>query len=116
MINVKIFRYDPSKDGKPRYQVYKVPLLQNMSVLGVLNYIYEEQDSSLAYYASCRFGRCGGCTLLVNGTARLACLTPASEEMTIEPLPGYKVIKDLVVDFERRDEEAVLGEKEGASL
>jgi succinate dehydrogenase/fumarate reductase iron-sulfur protein len=102
MTKVRILRYDPSKAGKPRYQVYEVPTREKMSVLGVFRYIYEELDSSLAYTGSCRFGRCGGCTVMVNGAARLACLTLATEEMTIEPLRGFAVIKDLVVDHEKR--------------
>jgi succinate dehydrogenase/fumarate reductase iron-sulfur protein len=101
MVKVKLFRFDPTKDNKPRYEEYQVPMIPDMSVLGVLNYIYEELDSSIAYYSSCRFGRCGGCTVIVNGKARLACLTAASEEMTVEPLQGYMVIRDLIVDLDK---------------
>lgn len=96
---VKIFRFDPSKDEGPRHGTYSVPLVENMSVLGVLSYIYEKIDSSLAFYFSCRDGKCGGCTVLINGKPVLACNTLASENMTIEPLPKRKIIRDLVVEL-----------------
>jgi succinate dehydrogenase/fumarate reductase iron-sulfur protein len=97
--SVKIFRFDPSKDKEPRYDIYSVPLVENMSVLGVLSYIYENLDPSLAFYFSCRDGKCGGCTMLVNGKAVLACQALANEDMTIEPLPKRKIIRDLVVEL-----------------
>jgi succinate dehydrogenase/fumarate reductase-like Fe-S protein len=70
-----------------------------MSVLGVLSYIYENLDPSLAFYFSCRGRKCGGCTMLVNSKAVLACDVLASENMTIEPLPKRKIIRDLVVEL-----------------
>lgn len=101
MTCVKVFRFDPSKDKEPRYDTFKVPLLENMSVLGVLHHIYEKMDSSLAFYFSCRgsYNKCGGCMMLVNGKAIMACDAPAESEMKIDPLPKKKIIRDLVVEF-----------------
>ena len=51
------------------------------------------------YY--CGRGLCGGCRVTVNGALKKAChvvLEPRSE-YTVEPLKGYPVIRDLVVDF-----------------
>ncbi len=97
-IKVKVFRFDPTTDKEPRYQTYEVPLTEGMSVLDVLDYIYENLDSSLAYYdhAACRHGLCGGCTLLVNGKASLVCQTPVSGDITIEPPSKFEVVRDLV--------------------
>jgi len=97
--NVRIFRFDPSRDKESRFETYSVPLVKDMSVLGVLVYIYENIDSSLAFYYSCRAGRCGGCTVLVNGKATQACTRLATENMTVEPLQKRKVIKDLLVEL-----------------
>jgi len=100
-IQVKVSRFDPSKDNKPYYVTYEVPIVERMTVLGVLNYIYEELDSSLAYYYSCRTGYCGGCILLVNGKLVKACKCLIRGNVTVEPLPKLKVIRDLLTEFKK---------------
>ena len=96
----KIFRFDPSTDNKPKYQKYKnIPYI-GCSVLDVLRYIYEECDQSLAFRRLCTKGYCGGCAIRVNGEPVLACQKLATKEMVIEPHPKFKVIRDLVVDFD----------------
>jgi len=94
---VKISRFDPSVDKTPHVETYKVPLYKDIAVLGVLDYIYENIDSSLAYYQSCRGGGCGACTAIINGKPGLTCATLATEKMLIEPLKGFEIVKDLVV-------------------
>ncbi len=59
-------------------------------------------DSSLAFRYSCRAGLCGVCILKVNGKACMSCHKIADKEMTIEPPSQYTVIKDLVVDFQKK--------------
>lgn len=97
-IKVKVFRSDPTVEKKPRYQTYEVPLTEGMTVLDVLDYIYENVDGSLAYYdhAACRHGICGGCALVVTGETCLACQTPVYGDIIIEPPPKFKIIRDLV--------------------
>lgn len=101
-VKVRVFRFDPSKDKNPRYNVYEVPLIRNETVLGILNYIYENLDSSLAYYSSCRLGLCGGCTVIVNGKAVQACKAIVKGDITIDPLPRYEIIRDLVVNPKKK--------------
>ncbi len=101
-VKARIFRYDPEKDREPHFDLFEVPYTDQMSVLGVLNYIYENLDRSLAFYQSCRMGRCYGCSMRMNGKTVIACRTHALKEMTIEPpLPG-KVVRDLLT---RSDQE-----------
>jgi succinate dehydrogenase/fumarate reductase-like Fe-S protein len=97
-INVEVFRFNPSKEEEPRYQTYEVPLLPEMNILDVLDYIYENLDNSLAYYShtACRRGVCARCTLRVNSKSCLACKTLASGDLIIEPPPKFKVVRDLV--------------------
>ncbi len=97
-IKVKVSRFDPSAEKEAHYETYEVPLTEGMSVLDVLDYIYENIDSSLAYYdhAACRHGICGGCTIVVNGKACLACQKLVSEDMLIEPSRKFKILRDLV--------------------
>ena len=76
-----------------------------MRILDAIRSIYDQQDDNLAFQYACRIGRCGTCAVRVNGRPVLACQERARSEMTIEPLAGFPVIRDLVVDrtdIERR--------------
>lgn len=101
---VKIFRFDPEKETTSQYKTYTVPVpYQGWTVLQVLHHIYENQDPTLAFRYGCNGNgpaRCGGCALEVNGVPALSCQRLAEKEMVIRPHSKFKVIKDLVVDFE----------------
>ncbi len=97
--SVKVYRTDPDHPTSSRYDTYSVPFESGQSILGVLKYIYEVYDPSLAYYNSCRIGKCTGCHVRVNNKTKLACTTVTDgRDLVIEPLPGYPIIRDLVVD------------------
>lgn len=98
---VKILRYNPQVDEKPYYQEFEYEYREGMTLLDVLNYIYEKVDPTLSYSYCCRNGHCGLCGVTVNGKAVLACKTPASPNSVIEPLKNIGIVKDLVID---RDE------------
>lgn len=68
-----------------------------VSVMNVLNYIYQNLDGTLAYFdhAACKQAACGRCGVKVNGKVRLSCKEPAVEQMLLEPV-NDKVIKDLI--------------------
>jgi succinate dehydrogenase/fumarate reductase iron-sulfur protein len=97
-ILVKIQRFDPSREQTPRYQEYAVPLVFGMSVMNILDFIYENLDESLAYYSNCHRGLCGRCGMLVNGKAKLACAELVTDDLILEPLTRRRVIRDLVVE------------------
>lgn len=106
-MQVSIYRYDPGQDLEPRMQDFDVaiPEGRDLMVLDVLALI-KEQDPSVAYRRSCREGVCGSDGLNMNGQNGLACITPLSDvitgnSLTIRPLPGMPVIRDLVVDMEQ---------------
>jgi succinate dehydrogenase / fumarate reductase, iron-sulfur subunit len=80
---------------------YKVPVRESISVLGILDYIYDHIDSTLAFYKSCRHGRCKGCWVLVNGKPVLSCEAVATDGMRISAVEKFETIRDLVVDFRR---------------
>lgn len=100
-IVVKIQRFNPDKDKQPYFKEYNIPFEQGLTVLMALNHIYENIDGSLAYYYSCRTGKCGGCTLMVNGKAAQSCVTTVEGDILIEPVRGFEVVKDLVVDYDK---------------
>lgn len=98
---VKILRFNPEADEKPYYQNFEYEYKAGITVLDVLNYIYENIDPTLSYSYCCRNGHCGVCGIMVNGKAVLSCKTAVSPDIIIEPLRNIKVIKDLVIE---RDE------------
>lgn len=97
--NVKVFRTDPADSAKSWFDTFSVPYERGSSVLDVIKYIYENIDHSLAFNDSCRIGKCTCCHVRVNGKTRLSCTTVVDgNDLVIEPLKGYPVVRDLVVD------------------
>ena len=104
MVKAKVFRYNPDSDIYPIYKTYEVPIEEKMTVLQVLKQIFEEQDRTLAFrYYSCGFKFCNSCMMMINGKAKHACLTlvKPKDEIVLDPLKDYPVIRDLIVDFGR---------------
>lgn len=109
-ITVRVLRSAGGGDGAtvadglpPRYDTFRVGLEPKMSVLDAVCVIQRTQDPSLAFRYSCRVGMCGTCSMRVNGKNRWTCRTQVdalgSDEITLEPLPHYPVIRDLAVDM-----------------
>jgi succinate dehydrogenase / fumarate reductase iron-sulfur subunit len=101
--DVKILRYDPAQDKKPHWEDYSGEFDSDATILDVLNDIHWKTDGSLAYRRSCRSAICGSCAMKVNGQNILACETPIHKfkgKIRIEPLPGFPILKDLVVDMD----------------
>jgi succinate dehydrogenase / fumarate reductase iron-sulfur subunit len=102
-IKVKILRYDPEKDKKPGFKTYEISIEEGVTILDILNEIHWNLDGTLSYRRSCRSAICGSCAMKVNGQNILACETPLhrfGRKLRIEPMPGFPIIKDLVVDME----------------
>ncbi len=104
MIDVSVYRYHPEHDAEPWMQRLGVPeAFRSRMVLDVLHHLYE-QDQTLAFRRSCREGVCGSDGMNINGKNGLACVTPVADAMqgqavlTLRPLPGMPVIRDLIVD------------------
>jgi succinate dehydrogenase / fumarate reductase iron-sulfur subunit len=66
-----------------------------------------EIDGSLSFRRSCGHGVCGSDAMRINGRNRLACkallkdLDP-TKPITVEPLQGLPVEKDLIVDMDSK--------------
>jgi succinate dehydrogenase / fumarate reductase iron-sulfur subunit len=100
----RIKRYDPDVDVKPYFKEYKLELEETDRVLDGLNNIKWDQDGTLTYRRSCAHGVCGSDAVRINGRNYLACKTLMKEfgkKITVEPLIGFKVVKDLVVDMDQ---------------
>lgn len=100
----RIFRYDPQMDEEPRFQVYKIDVEPTDKILDCLNRIRWEQDPSLALRMSCAHGICGSDGMLIDGVCALACQRLVrdypDDPIAIEPLPNFRVAKDLIVDLD----------------
>lgn len=105
IVKAKIFRYNPEVDSYPAYRTYNVPWPEKGNVLQLLKQIYQEMDRTLAFkYYACGFKFCNSCMMTINGTVAHGCFTIVSpgDEIVLEPMKGYPIIKDLVVDEGRR--------------
>ena len=103
-MKMKIFRYNPEADKKPHYVTYEVDAEPTDRVLDLLEYVKGNFDGTLSFRRSCAHGICGSDAMRINGVNHLACKVLAKDiggtKMTIEPLLGLPVIKDLIVDME----------------
>jgi succinate dehydrogenase / fumarate reductase iron-sulfur subunit len=102
-VKVKIRRFNPEKDRKPYWAEYSVEAEPTDRVLDLLVQIKGYQDGSLTFRRSCAHGVCGSDALVINGRNRLACkelVQDVGKHITVEPLRGLPVIKDLTVDME----------------
>ncbi|MFO7592952.1 MAG: succinate dehydrogenase iron-sulfur subunit [Pseudomonadota bacterium] len=99
----RIYRYNPEADEKPSMQQYDLPeVAPGLMLRDALLRLKAEQDESLSFRHSCGEGVCGSDAMNINGRNGLACITrldSLSEPVTIRPLPGMPVIRDLVVDM-----------------
>lgn len=104
-ISLSIYRFNPEVDEKPYMQEYWMTLSPNSDpmVLTLLERLKAEQDASISFRRSCREGVCGSDGMNINGTNGLACVTHLSalktDKIVLRPLPGFPVVRDLVVDM-----------------
>jgi len=99
-LTTKIWRGD-SKGGD--FVDYKVNVDEGMVVLDVIHRIQAEQANDMAVRWNCKAGKCGSCSVEINGMPKLACMSKLSdykddETITIQPIKSFPVIKDLVTD------------------
>jgi len=104
-VTLKISRYNPELDSEPHWETYQVTSHATDRVLDALHQIKWEQDGSLSFRRSCAHGVCGSDAMRINGKNRLACKTLIKDvnpdkPITVEPIKGLPVEKDLIVDME----------------
>jgi len=102
-VTLRLFRFNPETDVAPAYREYPVEVDPTDRVLDALNQVKWYHDGTLTYRRSCAHGICGSDAMRINGVNRLACkvlMKDVGQHVTIEPLMGFRVIKDMVVDME----------------
>ncbi len=85
------------------FSTYQIEVDPGMVVLDVLHRIQAREQSDLAVRWNCKAGKCGSCSMEINGKPRLSCMTRMNifgddETITVQPLKTFPVIKDLVTD------------------
>ncbi len=101
-IVLTIFRYDPDVDRAPRYEQYRVPWREGLLLLGALKHVRDNFDQTLAFRDyCCGCSWCMSCLMTVDGKGIQTCSRPLKpgEELLIEPMRGFPIIRDLAVDF-----------------
>ena len=98
-VTLRIWR--GGNDGQ--FTDYSTPATEGMVVLDAVHRVQAEQANDLAVRWNCKAGKCGSCSMEINGRPRLACMTRMSifepgETITVTPLRTFPVIRDLVTD------------------
>ncbi len=103
-VTLKIFRYNPEKDKTFHYETYVIENAHETDrVLDLLEHVKGYNDGTLSFRRSCAHGVCGSDAMRINGRNHLACKTlvrDVGDKITVEPILGLKVVKDLIVDME----------------
>ncbi|MEB0059685.1 succinate dehydrogenase iron-sulfur subunit [Variovorax sp. LG9.2] len=97
-----ISRFDPDRDEQPWMQDFDIERIASDHMLLDVLMRLKAMDNSLSFRKSCREGVCGSDAMNINGRNGLACITPTAtlrEPVVIRPLPGFPIIRDLIVDM-----------------
>jgi len=104
-VTLRIRRFNPEAGAEAYWEEFTIRALRTDRLLDALHTVKWEVDGSLTFRRSCAHGICGSDAMRINGRNRLACkvllkdLDP-SKPITVEPIKGLAVVKDLVVDME----------------
>ncbi len=109
-VTLRIERFNPEGSaehpaGEAYWEEFQVEAHATDRVLDALHKIKWDQDGTLAFRRSCAHGVCGSDAMRINAKNRLACKTllkdlNPSRPITIEPIKGLPVVKDLIVDMD----------------
>jgi len=105
-ITLKIKRFNPETDKSAHWEEYPVTVEPTDRVLDALHQVKWDHDGSLTLRRSCAHGICGSDAMRINGRNALACklliqdVAQGGGTVTVEPLLGLPLIKDLIVDME----------------
>jgi succinate dehydrogenase / fumarate reductase iron-sulfur subunit len=102
-VTLRIKRFNPEKDLESWWGEYTIEAEPTDRLLDALNYIKWYIDGTLTYRRSCAHGVCGSDAMCINHSNALACkflLKNLGSRITVEPLPAFPVIKDLLIDME----------------
>jgi succinate dehydrogenase / fumarate reductase iron-sulfur subunit len=90
---------------------FDVEVNEGEVVLDIIHRLQATETPDLACRWNCKAGKCGSCSMEINGKPRLGCMTRMStfeenETVTITPIRTFPVIRDLVTDVSFNYEKA----------
>ena len=99
----RTFRIWRGDNESGQFETYTVEVSEGMVVLDAIHRIQAEHAGDLAVRWNCKAGKCGSCSVEINGRPALSCMTRMNsfgpdETITVQPLKTFPVIKDLVPD------------------
>ena len=105
------FRVWRGDAGRGALTGYQVEVNEGEVVLDILHRLQATQVPDLAVRWNCKAGKCGSCSMEINGRPRLACMTRMNlfaedETVTVTPMRTFPVIRDLVTDVSFNYEKA----------
>jgi succinate dehydrogenase iron-sulfur subunit len=103
MSDLRHFRVWRGDGEGGRLEHFEVDVYEGEVVLDIIHRLQATQASDLAVRWNCKAGKCGSCSMEINGMPRLGCMTRMStfdpaEVITLTPLRTFPVIRDLVTD------------------
>ena len=104
-MKITVLKFDPSVDQAPYYVSGEVPYTAQMTALEALM-LFHQTVAPVSFDYSCACRLCGRCAMMLDGSPCMVCVTPLEDgDHTFEPLAGYPVIRDLIVDKSSSDDE-----------
>lgn len=97
---LEVYRGD-GDDGE--LVTYEVPIEEGMVLLDALHWIQANRQPDLAVRWNCKSGRCGSCSMEIDGMPSLSCMKRMSDydpdrPIRVTPMRAFPVVKDLVTD------------------
>ena len=102
-LTLKVRRFNPEVSQDSWWDEFTVHADPLDRLVEVLHEVKWRQDGTLSFRRSCAHGVCGSDAMVINGRNRLACkvlVKDVAPRVTIEPIRGLAVLKDLIVDME----------------
>ncbi|MEU9332182.1 succinate dehydrogenase iron-sulfur subunit [Streptomyces sp. NPDC048290] len=104
-VTFRVRRFNPEVSADAVWEDFRLEIDPKERVLDGLHKIKWDIDGTLTFRRSCAHGICGSDAMRINGKNRLACKTLIKDinpdkPITVEPIKGLTVLKDLVVDME----------------
>ncbi len=102
-LQLKIRRFNPEVGDDSWWDEFTVECDPLERLVEVLHEVKWHHDGTLSFRRSCSHGICGSDAMLINGRNALACKVLAEDvapKVTIEPMRGLPVLKDLIVDMD----------------
>ena len=103
-VELEVMRFDPESGAPAHWQTHELEADPGDRVLDLLHQVKWHVDGTLSFRRSCAHGVCGSDAMVINGVNRLACVLLVGDvgpKITVEPLRGLPVVKDLVVDMDK---------------